>query len=216
MIVDFDRSIERKAGIGEISLSNIRQVRMIGPDGNVKRASGGVDEALSAAASEGSWNVDPTGMPPELMLTWRQIEFGNFAAAAKALDRISQVRQSERKNAAQVLRDYVDTKMLEQVALAESAAESSDLWRAYRLYEDAKLRFVGYELPASVERECVRLKKEESVQDQIVAMKLWERAQKAIQSGRATPAGMATMLTRIIESHPNTEAAGLAQDALAP
>ncbi len=215
VIVDFDRSFEKAAGVGEVSLSNIQQTRMVDPEGKLKRAGArDIAGALSFAAEQASWNVDPTNMPPELMPTWMLIEFGNFAPAAKMMAQFSRSRKTEVKAAAQVLQDYIDSKIIEQVALAESASEANESWKAYRLFEDAKSRFAGYELPEIVEQETLRLSKEGNIQEEINAMQLWEKARKTIQSGRTTPAGVVVMLSKIVEKYPTTEAAQLAQAAL--
>src|SRR5206468_2255824 len=83
VVVDSDRSIEKSAGVGTISLENIYQAQMLMPDGKLTDGSfsdveGTVDQGLATA----KWRVDPGVVPETLKGAWLQVEFGNFAAAS--------------------------------------------------------------------------------------------------------------------------------------
>ena len=215
VIMDPDRSLEKKAGVPEISLKNILQARMIDPDGELKAVNGfDISSALQTAAAQASWNVDPAGFPPKVMATWRQIEFGNYTAAAKMMKRFSSDRSPEVKAAAASLNSYIDDKISTIVADAEASASADENWKAYRLYDQIKMQFVGCNYPESVTTEWTRLKKDESVRTEALAMKQWQTIQKTMASGRLTPARLAIMLQKLIDKYPGTEAAESAQQKL--
>ncbi len=211
VIVDYDRSIERAAGVNEISLNNIWQARIIDPSGQIQRADGGdIAATLEAAGAEARWNVDPSEMPPEVLPTWRLVEFGSYAAAAKMVARFARDRKPNLKSAGERLQAYVQQKMDDAVAAAKSSSSAGDDWKAFQIYESIRSNFAGFELPASVESEWTRLKDKESIATELDALKLWETAQKIVASGRATPARVAAMMDKIIERYPGTEAATMA------
>jgi peroxiredoxin len=127
VIIDLDRSLERAAGVDPVSLNNIWQARVIEPDGTLRRGDGGdIPGTLESAAAQATWNVDPTGLPPELISTWRLVEFGNFSAAAKAVTRFARDRKPNVKAGGETLQNYVNKKIADAVALAEHASASGD------------------------------------------------------------------------------------------
>ncbi|KAA1262492.1 Thiol-disulfide oxidoreductase ResA [Rubripirellula obstinata] len=214
VIIDYDRSLETQAGVNKVSLQNIYQARIIDPDGELQRTNGGdIPAALATAAESASWNVDPTGMPPNIIPTWRQIEFGDYRSAAKSLMRFGRDRKPEVRSAAEKLQAYVDEKIQSIVTEAESATGASDDWKAYQLYSEVAQRFAGYQLPESVDTELEKLKQDESIQNEIAGMKRWQLALKLSQGGRANPAKIAAVMDKIIDKYPGTEAAGLAEAA---
>ncbi|TWU59395.1 Thiol-disulfide oxidoreductase ResA [Rubripirellula tenax] len=217
VIMDVDRSLERMAGVNEVSLQNIWQARVIDPDGKVRRADGGdIPGTLQAASAGASWNVDPSDIPSEVMDTWRQVEFGDYASASKMVTRLTRDRRPAAKAAGEKLMSYVQQKIDTLAADAKQAEQSEDPWHAFQVYETLKGQFAGYSLPESVEQNWSKLKNDESVQTQLDAMKLWQIAQKSIQSGRTTPARVNAMMEKIIEKYPGTEAATSAQEVLGP
>jgi thiol-disulfide isomerase/thioredoxin len=212
VIVDFDRSLERLAGVNEVSLKNIWQARMIGPDGDLRITDGGdIPAALEAAAERASWNVDPAGMPSNVIPTWRQVEFGNYASAAKMLTRIKNDRNPETKAAGEKLYAYVEQKL---IAAVEAAVSEEESWKAYLLYKEVENRFAGFELPKSVDEALSRLQMDEEVKNQISAMRQWQIAERSISSGRVSKPRLAAIMNKIIEKYPDTEAARLAQETL--
>ncbi len=215
VIMDVDRSLERRAGVNEVSLNNIWQARIIGPDGELSYVNGGdIPAAMQKAAASSHWNVDPSSMPAEIIPTWRQVEFGDYASAAKMVSRFARDRKPETKAAGEKLSAYVQDKMQALIVEADQTQNDQVLWKSYRLYETIQQQFAGYDIPASVEEQSSLLAKDDSIQQQIAAMKLWELTQKAIQSGRATAPRIKAMMGKIIERYPDTEAASMAEAAL--
>ena len=128
VIADFDRSLERAAGVNEVSLQNIWQLRIIGPEGQIRNGSvAELPQTLQQAAEEASWHVDPVNIPAALMPLWKQVEFGNFAAAAKSLNRALSHRDPQVKAAAESLHAYVQQQIDELAARAEAAKSDGDL-----------------------------------------------------------------------------------------
>ena len=161
-----------------------------------------------------SKKVDPTGMPSTVMPTWRQVEFGNYASAAKMLTRLKHDRKPETKAAGEKLNAYVDEKISDAIHAAESAVSEDESWKAYRLYKEVEDRFAGFDLPKSVDEELSRLQKDEGVKNQVDAMRQWQIAQRSINSGRVSKPRLAAIMKKIIEKYPGTEAAQLALENL--
>ncbi|TWT50188.1 Thiol-disulfide oxidoreductase ResA [Rubripirellula amarantea] len=213
VIIDQDRSLEKQAGVGTISLNNIFQAYLIDGEGNSRRMSGGdIPAAMQAAAQTASWNVDPVGIPPTMIPLWRQIEFGNYAPAAKSLTRFRRDRKPDVKAAAERLQSYVDDKIAIALSEAESAVAADDSWLAFKKYEEVNEHFAGYELPDVVDSELNRLADDGLVAKELAGRKLWRLAQSIIESGRAKPARVTAMMSKIIKDHPGTEAARMAAD----
>ena len=216
IIIDYDRSFERQAGVKEISLKNIYQARMVGPDGELQTVSGGdIPASLAKAAAKASWNVDPTGMPPGIIPTWRQIEFGDYASAAKNLTRFVRDRKPDVRSAAEKLQAFVDEKIQSIIGEAEAASSAGDDWKAYQLYSEVTQRFAGYKLPETAEAERKRLEEDDSIKNEIAAMKRWQLALKTINRGRSNPAKVKVLMGKIIDKFPGTHAAEMAEQAKA-
>lgn len=191
---------------------------MIDPSGLLIRANAAqMEETADRAVRDASWNVDPSTMPPELQPAWQQIEFGSFAPAASSLKRYARSRKAVVKDAAETLQTYVDNKM--DVALAEGAAavEAGDSWKAYQTLSMLQQRFKGYEIPESVAADVARLEKEDSVKDQVEAMRKLELALRAARSSSATARKRAeAMLQKVVQEFPGTDAASQAESLLSP
>ena len=215
VIADIDRSLERAAGVNQVSLQNIWQLRIVGPGGQVRTGSvAQLTQTLQDAAEEASWNVDPSGIPASLMPLWKQVEFGNFAAAAKPLDLAMNHRDPQVKAAAESLHAYVQQQISELAAKAQHAQSDGDLWQAYKLFMQLSEQFEGYEFSVPVESERQQLAQDEQVQLEIEALEQWQRAQKTVARRSTSPARLRLILSRIIEDYPDTEAAEMAAEAL--
>lgn len=215
VIMDVDRSLERAAGVNEVSLKNIWQARIVGPDGDLKRANGGdIPATLQSAAADASWNVDPSLMPVAMMPTWRQVEFGDYASASRMVNRFVKDRRPDVKAAGEALQNHVNEQLNTMVQQAGEAIDSGETWRAFRLYETIEVQFAGYDLPEVVSQQLSALKKDDSIGQQIEAMRLWKTTEKMSQSGRASPTRVKAMLEAIIKKHPGTEAASMAEAAI--
>ena len=79
IVIDPTRDYERKCSVGEISLQNISQVKIITADGQMR---GGyfpkIEESIAKPWPARKWWVDPATIPDPLIGAWQAIEFGNF------------------------------------------------------------------------------------------------------------------------------------------
>jgi peroxiredoxin len=215
VIVDASRTLETAAGVGIISLQNIYQAVTIGPQGNVERANAqDLLSSLESAASQSSWNVDPTTMPAALMPLWQQIEFGNFAGTGKLVVRRLQDRKPEIKQAAEALNRYANQQIQQRIEQAADATANDHLWVAYQLKQQLNTDFAGYELPDSLVNEISALEKDPTVRNEIEAMKLWNLVLKSMATGNTPPTRLNAMCNRITTQFPGTEAARLATQTL--
>jgi len=208
VIVDTDRSFEKKSDVGEISLQNIYQGKLLMPDGQLARASFDIEESVPAALATAKWRVDPAEVPTALKPAWLQIEFGNFAAAAPLVKKSVNASMPEVKAAAEKLLAAVKTELDKEGEAAKASLAAGNKWDAFKAYSFFTARFKGYDLPADATTTLKELAAEEAVRNQLAALKLWDSAQR--QTGSATTA----TLKRILNQYPDTEAAGLAQAAL--
>lgn len=218
VIVDSDRSFENACDVGDISLNNIWQARVITATGQIQRASASDLDRAAAQALEGAkWNVDPKSMTTELQAAWQQVEFGNYAPAATTLKRYAKSRKPAVKAAAALLNDYVNEKITTQIEAAATADTAGESWRTFKVLKTVQQQFKGYELPPNVDADIARLEKDENVIKQQAAYKKFELARKAANSRSATSRQRATrMLQQLIEEFPDTEAADEAQSILTP
>lgn len=218
VIADTDRSLEQACGVGDISLNNIWQARIIDPEGLLVRANGSqMEETAQRAARDARWNVDPSTIPAELQPAWQQIEFGSFAPAASTLKRYARSRKADVKTAAQTLQSYVDEQLQQQVDAAAAAVEAEDVWTAYGILTALQQRFKGYEIPDSVPTDVERLAKDERVTKELAAARKLELALKSATSSSATARKRAElMLQKVVDEFPGTQAAEKAASLLSP
>ncbi len=133
VIVDQDRSFEDRAEIVEISLQNVMQVAFVTASGELRHGQwadidGTIDQALAGA----KWNVDPDGIPDDLMPAWRSLEFCQFAIARPAITKGLTSRKADVKAAAEKLSNFVQERGERDLAAADKSAAAGNKWRAYQ------------------------------------------------------------------------------------
>ena len=216
VIVDPDRSFEAACDVGDISLTNIWQAKVITAEGGLVSANANeLDQAAERALDGAKWDVDPTKMTAELQAAWQQIEFGNFAPAAPALKRFLRSRKQEIKDAATLLSSYVDEQLQSRLEAAAEADAAKNSWKAFKTLTELEQRFKGYEQPRNVATDLTRLEKTEDVKNQLAAYRKLTQAQKAARSSSNSSRKRAgQMLQKVIEEFPDTDAANAAQEML--
>lgn len=216
VIIDPDRSFEAACDVGDISLTNIWQAKVITAKGQLVGASATeLDRAADRALEGAKWNVDPTKMTPELQTAWQNIEFGNFAPAATTLKRFLRSRKPEIKDAATLLSSFVDEQLQSRLEAAAEADAAEDSWHAFKTLTEVEQQFKGYELPSNVAINLSRLEKTEDVKNQLAAYRKLTLAQKvARSSSNASRKRAARMLQQLIDEFPDTDAADEAQAML--
>ncbi len=214
-IVDPDRLFEQAVGMSNpISLKNIWQFRGIDATGSLKPiGSGNLEQEIDSMLAEASWNVDPESIPAELQETWLAVEFGNFAAASKTLNRSLKSRKPETKAAADSLNAFVQTQLQNSLARAADQRESGEEWLAFKAYTEIEQKFEGFEIPdLELEQVLRELKISETVKTELAAHKELTSVGRLI--AKSGPEKAVSKLKRLIDKYPNTEAAQSAQQML--
>ncbi len=216
VVVDGDRSLEKSAGVGEISLQNIYQAKMLLPDGRLDDADwSDIEGSVTGALAEAKWRVEPSEVAEPLKGAWLQVEFGNFGAAAPLLKKHLNSPKADVKTSAQKLNAAVLKELAVGAEAARQAREAEELWKSYKAYALLAARFRGFDLPADVLTALKELGAEETVRAELAASKQWETVQRALGPAGAAPSkAVVGQLQRLVHQYPNTEAAAGAQAAL--
>lgn len=212
-ICDTDRSFEREFGFN-ISLENTRQVRLLLPDGSFKP---GDPENLEGSAVEAlrdaKWKVEPKDVPPMLQPAWLAIEFGKYPDAALLLKKHLNSR-GDLKEAAARLQQVVLEDLNRQLEAAKAAADEDRKWDAFKRYAAISTRFKGYTLPPEVAAQLKELANDEAIKEEQAALKILDTALQSAARSPAARKGALRQLQKLIDEHPNTEAAQEARKLL--
>jgi thiol-disulfide isomerase/thioredoxin len=172
ILVDPTRDFEKKSGVGEISLENIYQVRLLTADGRMVPGDwSDIEGSISRALAGASWRVDPATVPASLRRAWHAVETGDFAAAAPAIKRALKSRTASLKKAAQSLDEAVRKELDAQLAEARTARGRGDAWAAYKALAAIPRRFRGYEVPKEVEEVRSELASDPAVKAELAGQK---------------------------------------------
>jgi len=216
VLIDEDRAFEKALLKDEISLKNINQVVVRLPDGSWAQGDWANLAGTANGALDGAeWKLDPAGIPANLKTAWRQVEFGNYTAAAAAISAGAQSSQPDEMAASKKLLELVETTLRERLATARNAANAGDKWEAYKQYEAVETTFKGYPLAAEATIATKSLAKDEKVGKELAAARQW----KAILSSPKPRSANAFKLIvaqveRFVQSNAETEAGRAAQAAL--
>ena len=217
VIVDFDRSFESTMGVRTISLDNVIQVRYVSSDGAARPGKWSDIPATVEAALEGaSWRVEPLGMPKELRNAWREIEFGDYAAAARDVNKYAKSKKENQKSAAASLLAAVNEAMEADLDKVRDDLRDQKHWESYKGLKLVEQRYKGYEVPEVVDNKIKELAKRDDVRDEIDAKKTLDKALSTAAKNSASAKRKAkNLLEKLVKNSPNTEAASKAQDLLA-
>ena len=218
VIIDPNRTLEKQLSSSEISLQNIYKAVVIGADGRISPANGtDMDASVARAlATNPSWNIDPSGIPQELMPAWQAIEFGTFSTSARSVIKGLNSRDTNVKSAAETLNTYVQTNLQSQLEAADTANATEEIkFTAYQIYTQLRIEFKGYDLPPRVNDNLKELAKNVTVKKELSAYKRYQAAVKYLSSSSesACRRGLKT-LESLIAQEPNTQAAQKAQEAI--
>ncbi len=216
ILLDADRSFEKASGVGEISLQNIHQIRVLGGDGKFQGIGGfEIDKAADAVVTTAKWHVDPKEIPDALKGTWQQVEFGNYSAASQVLKKNLTSQKADIKEGAEKLQALVTSEI--QATIDESAAAKSagETWKAYKLLTEASTRFRGYTLPATVAADLKELKADENVKKELTADKALDTLKQKVGGGKFPPKSVKAQMEKFLEQYSGTEAADEVKVALA-
>jgi thiol-disulfide isomerase/thioredoxin len=212
VLLDPGRGLEPAFNVNEINLNNVYQARLILADGTWQTASiNNLEAGVERAAAGAEWNIDPEQIPRELLAAWQSIEFGNYQAAALAVQKGLKTTKPEVKQGAELLQQYIDEKLDEQLKSATEALEADRKWEAYKTYKLVSTKFKGYPLPSEVASSLRTLERDPAVNREVKALRILESAQKALDG---TPGGQRRangLFAAIQRDYPMTEAAALAE-----
>lgn len=214
IVVDSSRELEQAAGVGEISLQNIYQARLLLPDGRLGRAdSSDIAGAADRALGDAKWSVEPEGIPASLRSAWYGVEFKEYAAVAAQIRRATGSRKPDEKAAADRLMACVVEQLEKDAAAAAQLRASGQAWPAYKAYAELAERFKGYDLPPDAVAAMRELGTDAGVKQELIAQKIFEAAEKLYANPRTRGSAVSRLKT-LVQQHPDTEAGREAQRVL--
>ncbi len=214
ILLDPDRSFEKKSPIEKVTPNNGMQVAVLTPDGKLLPGSWQQpQDSLKDVMKYAKWTLDPTSVPDSMRATWKQIEYQNYAAAAPAIKKALKSSKEDLKAGAETLLGVVTPLIAEKVAAAEAAYDAGEKWPAYRSYAELAEQFKGYELPENLDARKKELQTDASVKAELSAMKMFEAAKKQTSISAQKKKGMAA-LKKLVKDKPDTEAAKKAQELI--
>lgn len=215
-IVDQDRSFEKAAGVNEVSLQNIYQMRVLMPNGQLVPGNIGDFEGTATRAAEAAkWKVDPAEIPAALKPAWAAVEFGNYPAGAGLVKKSLTSPKADIKAAAEKLNEAIKGRIDTLLSDAKKSEEGGQKWPAYKSYSSIAADFKGYDIPAEVAAKVKELSVDPDVKGQLAAFKTLEGAKKSLSgnSAAARKRGV-NQLEKLVSDQGSTEAAQEAKTIL--
>lgn len=209
-LVDVDRSYEKAAGVGTISLRNIYQPRVITPAGELTYA-GDIAESVERYIGQARWKIEPAEVPERYKDAWKAYEFGQLREAIGRLKRLSPREDADKAFAEKIngmLNADADARMTE----AAAAENAGDTWTAYKTYEGVDDDFPGFEQEAAARVKVRELAADEKVKTEKAAMKMLAKVKMLAASHYpAQKADAKKGAALLIKKYPDTEAAEAAK-----
>lgn len=218
IIVDSDRSLEKAFDLPkEISLENIKQMKVKYPDGRIEYGNPGqFEETVDSALKDAEWRIDPKTLPPETLTAWKEVELGDYQRALPLLKRILSARNEEIKTAAEQLQSNVMEDLKKQQDAAAMAEENQDIWEAFKINSRIALQFKGYDGSDAAADKVKEYARHEDVKEEQTAFKKLELAKRTGNRGDERSIARAiALLKALIEEYPRSDAAVAARDILA-
>jgi thiol-disulfide isomerase/thioredoxin len=154
-----------------ISMQNVRQFRLIGPDGKVVAYEMSPTE-LDKALADVSWKYMDKGYDPTLNKIITLLEWNQYEPAMKPLRAL--VKSSSPSLAASAAKLYAAVKSEgEQWKSDADAAAATNPVQAFDLYTKVSTLFAGDELGTSVAEPLKTLKADKAVSDELAARALY-------------------------------------------
>lgn len=210
VICDSDRSFEKQFDF-TVSLENIKQVRLLMPDGKFKNGDiNNIESSAADAARDANWKIEPKEIPSVLHSAWLAIEFGNYSGAAQTLKK-NLNGKGEIKEAATRLNQFVLDDLAGQMDAAKKSHDDGKKWDAYKKYSAIPLKFKGFVVPAEVHSTLKELTADEAVKKEQAALRQLDIAVQAASRSPSARKGAIKQLEKLVKDHPDTEAATEAQ-----
>jgi thiol-disulfide isomerase/thioredoxin len=214
VICDPRRTFEQACDVGEISLMNIMQCKIITSEGELKPGNAGdVSGTAERALSNAKWSVEPDKVPAALEDIRTAVEFGMYPAALARLK--GAVKKADTKEGAQYLTNFIKEKAKESADEATALFDAGEDWKAYKAILAIQEKFSGLPIPEKLAAAKKSLASSDAVKKQIKARAQLENAAKAAQAG--TPASLKkakAIVDKLIEDFGDTEAGEQAKQLL--
>lgn len=209
VISDPSRGFENAMGVPKLSAGGEDFALLyISGDGTTGSIQGADLAAAAEAALKGSaWRVDPKAIPQSLLSAWKAIELGDYAAAARTVNRALESKDEDLKAGAEQLLEAVTEEIKAIGKEATAAFKEGDQWTAYKHLQSVKNRFGKYEieLVETATAKSKELAKTDAVKTEVAAGRMLE---KAIHKRSERD------LQRVANKYPSTEAAVKANEFL--
>ena len=209
------RIMEKRYNTGKISLNNIWQFRVIGPDGKVvanEMTAAAIDNALKSA----KWRFKDQGFDPKLATAVELFEYKQWEAGMKFLRPQLKASNKALAESAQKFFGLIKQEGEKWKGDAEKAVADNKPAEAFLLYTKIAAVFVGDDLAKGTVEPLKRLRNDKQVKDELEAQKIY--VQLAVGISRATPAQTreaADFATGIVKKYPGTPTAAKAEQIAA-
>jgi hypothetical protein len=197
----------------KISLQNIWQMRIVGPDGKIV-ANNMTKEVLEKALTKVEGKYLGQEYDAKLGTALEAFEWGQYGAGMKLLTPARKSTNKDLAASAKKLYEVVKTQGEEWKSDADSAAESDPV-KAYDLYSRVATVFTGDELGKSAAEPLKKLVKDKAVSAELAARKSF--SQYLTSAARMTPpqkAAAVKMLQDIAKRHSGTPTADKAAELI--
>ena len=218
ILVDPSRQFERDSGLPTpISLQNIMQVQFISADGKLGQGSwkdvpGTIEKALAGA----KWNIDPTGLPKQLLPVVRGLEFNTMSAIPAPLKAGLTSADPAVKAGAEQLNGLLQAKIAADLQASKAAYAAGEKWKSYKLVNGITQTYAGIELPEAVNKAKTALSADEAVRTQLNAARELESLKKRARTAPpAAQRGLVKQLKDLADKYADTEAGVEAKALLA-
>ncbi len=212
VICDSDRSFEKQFDF-MISLENIKQARLLMPDGKFKNADAdNLEGSAVDGARDAKWKVEleAKDVPQVLIPAWMSIEFGRYPEAAATLKKNLNGKGAI-KEVATKLNQFVLDDLTAQVDAAKKSLEDGKKWDAFKRFSAIPQRFKGFTVPNEVSAKIKELTTDDAIKEEQAAMKQLDSAIQAASRSPSARKGAIKQLEKLVKDHPDTEAASEAQ-----
>lgn len=164
-----------------ISLQNIYQFRVIGPDGKIAEYNM-TEDAIEKVIGDAKWKYKDDGYDKRLAKAIDLLEWNQYEAGMKALR--PQLKNKATAESAQKLYDKVKEEA-EQWSEDAAAAEDAEPVKAYDLYARVAACFPNEEMGKTAKEAAAKLKKNKEVADELAARKMFNELYRVLT--KATP-----------------------------
>lgn len=197
VIVDQDRSFESACRVDEISLQNICQCRILFSNGKLRHANFDLTKNAERAAEGAKWTIDPTSVPEELQGICRDLEFGNYFRAGKALQIAMDSEDPEVKSSAKEMQARVAKIILNDVSKIKSLSNDGQHWIAFKKANALKSSYPSFEMPSELQKVLTELKSKDAiVNERRAASKLRSAIKKGKRGSKNNVKQAITMLKK--------------------